>query len=339
MPQDNSLHTAIADNLRALGFDVVMVTFPVHDFKYRHVGQRLHNLYRKTFLKDRNFKQYLKYSLYQKKLLQTLDAIDGQADYALLIRPDIYPAKFLSEISKKVKLMVGYHWDGMANYPLVRTVVPYFDRFYVFNPADYPQREFPNLKPTTNFYLDNHFSPSAAAPSEVYYIGFMMKKRLPAIRIFTEWAQDRGLNVSINLLTKGTVPPAEKLPGVNYCSQCISYADNLEMMKNTKVMIDILDDSHQGLSLRTFEAVGFGKKLITTNQSIRYYDFYDENNILIWDGHTTDGLEAFIKTPYRPLEESLRLKYSFTNWIRNVLGEEPYQAIDFPAPLLQTATG
>src|SRR3546814_2292419 len=80
----------------------------------------------------------------------------------------------------------------------------------------------------------------------------------------------------------------------------IAYTDNLLMSYHSKVLIDVHHGEHQGLSFRVFEALSFGKKLITTNQQIRRYDFYHPNNISIWGNHTMDELEAFLAAPVIP---------------------------------------
>lgn len=106
------------------------------------------------------------------------------------------------------------------------------------------------------------------------------------------------------------------------------------MMMNSKVILDFLDSAHNGLSLRTFEALGYGKKLITNNPSIKYYDFYNPANIFVWDGENPDGIEEFLKKPYEQPEELITKKYGFTNWINYVLEIEPHQKISFPEELI-----
>ena len=61
LPTDNSINSAIQSNLESLGFEVINVSFDIANFKYKNFGQRIHNFFRKTFLKDKNFKKRLKY--------------------------------------------------------------------------------------------------------------------------------------------------------------------------------------------------------------------------------------------------------------------------------------
>lgn len=52
--------------------------------------------------------------------------------------------------------------------------------------------------------------------------------------------------------------------------------------------------------------------------------------MLIWDGEDLSMLEDFLSLPYHPIADSIREKYSFGNWIRNMLDLSPYQPIRLP---------
>nr|WP_244773209.1 hypothetical protein [Alysiella crassa]UOP06976.1 hypothetical protein LVJ80_00285 [Alysiella crassa] len=89
-------------------------------------------------------------------------------------------------------------------------------------------------------------------------------------------------------------------------------------------------NAHSGLSLRTFDALGYRKKLITTNATVAEYDFYHPDNIYIFDGNNFVGIADFLARPYHEIDPKIREKYSFYNWIRYVFNIEPYQAITLP---------
>lgn len=332
LPKDNNIYNAIEKCLEDLDFEVIPVSFDIANFKYKNLSQRVLNFFRKTFLKDKNFKKTLKYNNHKAELEKQLSLIEDKADYALLIRPDIYPLEFIRKIKEKVGKMYGYHWDGLSMYPLTRDVIPYFDSFYVFDPSDYPHPEFKNVKPTTSFYIDN-LKENKSPENDIYYIGFMMKKRLPGILNFIKRIENLNLKLDINLLTKDLDNARKISKKIQFFSEPKTYFENMEMMLNSKVILDFLDSSHNGLSLRTFEALGYGKKLVTNNSSIKYYDFYNPANIFVWDSKNLDGIEEFLQIPYQNPEESIVKKYGFSNWINYILEIEPHQKINFPEEL------
>lgn len=41
-------------------------------------------------------------------------------------------------------------------------------------------------------------------------------------------------------------------------------------------------------------------------------------------------LKEFLEKPYEPLPIEIKQKYSFTNWIKYIFDEKPYQEINLP---------
>jgi hypothetical protein len=95
-------------------------------------------------------------------------------------------------------------------------------------------------------------------------------------------------------------------------------------------LLDLKVDEHEGLSFRVLESVGLGKKIITTNPRVRDYDFFNPDNILIWNGQSIEELKAFVDKPYMPVADHVKKKYSLKNWIQYVLGEGAYTPITLP---------
>lgn len=77
--------------------------------------------------------------------------------------------------------------------------------------------------------------------------------------------------------------------------------------------------------MRTIETHGMRKKLITTNQNIKNYDFYDENNILIVDRKNPVIPYAFVESKYKMLPENIYDKYSLTYWIKTIFEGREYE--------------
>ncbi|MGN6837914.1 hypothetical protein ACTHUT_22175, partial [Neisseria sp. P0022.S010] len=106
--------------------------------------------------------------------------------------------------------------------------------------------------------------------------------------------------------------------------QPISFAENIHREQKSKVLLDFKNPIHTGLSFRTVEAVGYRKKLITTNIHVAEYDFSHPDNIYIWDEKTFDGLDEFFERPYHELPAKISQKYSFRNLVNYVLVLLPY---------------
>jgi hypothetical protein len=82
--------------------------------------------------------------------------------------------------------------------------------------------------------------------------------------------------------------------------------------------VDIQHPKQQGLTMRAIEALGSRRKLLTTNASIRTYDFYSPENIRIIGRHGVALCPEFFKTPGVEVPELVYHKYSIDGWLDSV---------------------
>lgn len=325
-PTDYQFSDTIERELIYQGFEVVNISYSPTNFKYKHIFERLKSFVHKNFLGQKDYKVYLKSKRIEGQILKQLKQVTV-ADYALLIRPDQYSHLVLDKIRSKAVHMVGYQWDGLSRFPNVLNCMEFFDRFFVFDPKDMTDE---NLLPLTNFYTNSfRISYDPSMESDACYIGTYMRDRIGQVEEIICTLRDYGLNVRTHLYCgrkKGKVISS----GLPLEERRLSYAENLVVSAHSKIIIDVHHGGHQGLSFRVFEALGFGRKLITTNQEIKRYDFYHPNNILVWGNHTEEELRSFLAASVVAPLPHIREKYSFSNWISYVLGHRQCQHIQLP---------
>lgn len=87
----------------------------------------------------------------------------------------------------------------------------------------------------------------------------------------------------------------------------------------SRTILDIEHPLQSGLTMRTFEAVGARKKLITTNRRIAEYDFYNDQNICIIDRVNPSIEKDFYRSPFKPLDLDIYHRYSIDGWLDEVL--------------------
>lgn len=334
LSDDFYLGNLIKENLSINGFDIIDISYKYKDFKYKNLFERGNNFARKTFLKDKSFKTKLKFGRHQQRLLATLKEMRHPADYALLIRPDIYPESFIELIKSKTKSLIAYQWDGLKRFPLTHNIIPLFDRFFVFDLQDYLayQHKYANLKYTTNFYFDisRLLTVEKKYKNEVLYIGSYIKKRMPDIFNCISAIAHHNTSFNINIVVDAKYQIKKTDLPVTYSMKRYTFEENLRMVKSASTMIDFNNKVHTGLSFRPFEAICFEKKLITNNTDIKYYDFYKKENIFIIGEDDEQELQSFLDTPYQEIDSSIKQKYSFTNWIHYILDLPPYIPIEPP---------
>ena len=227
--------------------------------------------------------------------------------------------------------MVNYQFDGLHRFPAIYSLIKEFDRFYVFDPDDLKNPDYP-LLPATNFYFDNNLENVPERTLDFYFTVVHMDSRAAVIARFGRYVKERKKTADINILWKRNGDGRKTYPddSITIIDKIIDFEENINRARQARVLIDFVIDEHKGLSFRTFEALGYQQKLITTNPQVKYYDFYHPNNFLIWDGYDFAALDDFLEKPYVQIDESIRKKYSFGNWINYILKINPYQEINLP---------
>ena len=328
MINDAGIAKIVTQCLAHHGFTVIDHSLDTLTFRYPNLWARL-RVQAQKLLGNKHAKRDYIIAQKQQQIAATL-AQHPHYDHALFIRSDIYPEHFLRQIKQKSRQMVNYQWDGMARFAAAQSQIALFDRFYAFDPNDIAQN--PQLLPATSFYFD-HLPPAPTTHPSIYFLGAHRSDRIAPIVQFCQHAEQAGWTLNFQIARDGAQNIEQHYPVSNIqFHNGISYQQNLDYAQSSSILADFVISTHKGLSLRTFEAIGYRKKLITTNAEVQKYDFYHPNNIFIWDGKTLDGLDQFIATPYQDIAPAIHEKYSFGNWIRYVLNIHPHQPISLPKP-------
>ena len=252
-----------------------------------------------------------------------------------MIWPGVFPSSFMQTLRDKSRLMVHYNWETLEFLEHEFYKIRYFDKFMFFDPYDIGKRpEYAaKLVPTASFYFDC-LPDTHENNRSLFFIGSHAKQRVADIRAFYQAAKQLGLPIDFRIAAKNLDQARAELglTDIQYFpyQDALPYRENLLLTQQAGVLVDFLNTKHYGLSLRIFEAIGFEKKLITTNPTITYYDFYPPDNILVWTGNNHNELITFLKKPYFRLPEHIKHKYSFKNWIRYVFNIEPNTPITLP---------
>lgn len=93
-----------------------------------------------------------------------------------------------------------------------------------------------------------------------------------------------------------------------------------DIMHKSRAILDIQHPAQTGLTMRTIETLGIGKKLITTNADIAKYDFFDKENILIIDRSNPVIPNSFIEGEKKELPQHIYEKYSLNGWVKEIFG-------------------
>lgn len=287
------------------------------DYKYKDKKEKIVNFLSKTFLR-RNLKRL-------RGSAQNVAEVsrDEMYDYVFVICPEILLEHDLKFVTGRGKKSIVYYWDGFDHFPEYIPTMKYFDVRWSFDPVDVKKY---NLNFITNFYFKEarNYSPEY----DLFFVG-SYDSRYETIAKIVRAVEKQGKKIAVSLYTDNLSKVTHKNipPSITMINEYMPMTEANDLMRKSKIVLDIHKEIQHGLSFRVFEAMGMGKKLITTNPDIKNYDFYDPNNIFIWDDSTSEISEDFINSPYNELPEHTYKKYSRENWVKTVLGFKDYDQI------------
>lgn len=326
VPDDFNLPENIKKNLEFIGFKVILLEYKTKKVKIPFDIEFKH-LYNKLVKKDRRLKR-----LYRKRMekkmqedhfLFVLDSLKHKADYSLIIRPDKFTEKTLRKITEKSVLSAAYQWDGIYRFPFPKKYISFFDRFFLFDIDDI--KIFPECLPTTNFYFDYFPQTPTNQENDVFFIGSYIPSRIESIEKISKVLHNLNQKMEVMILHFNTnVLKEYDTPYLRFTDKFFTFEQNIGKIRQSKILLDFKNSVHNGLSFRTFESIGFRKKLITNNELVKEYDFYHPSNIFVFDDDHYEGIEDFLKKPYVHLSEQIYEKYSFSNWIKYILNITPH---------------
>ncbi|MGG7035949.1 MAG: lipopolysaccharide core biosynthesis protein rfaS [Flavobacterium sp.] len=277
------------------------------NYQYKSSFHKILNFLSKTFLK-RNLKK-----IWASKERINQIPKDETYDFLLVICPDFFTEEDLKYISKKAKHTIVYFWDSFANIPRYKKTLPYFETCYSFEPRDVSEY---GMKLLTNFYYNT--DKNTQFNNDVFFIG-KLDDRIETILKIIPLIKEKNKKTNIILQTNDKKLISKyKESGINLIEKAIPVQESEMIYRDSKIILDVQKTIQNGLTFRVFEAMGQRKKLITTNKDIINYDFYNPNNIFIWDEKTTEIPNAFFDTSYQELPEEIFKKYSIDNWVKTV---------------------
>ena len=252
-------------------------------------------------------------------------------DYILIVKCDMTPRSILEKLRRyypRARMCLNL-WDSVDNNPGVVEKFQYFDTLHSFDPNDckkFPQLKFRPLFFGDQFRKEPHVNKQYRY--DISFLGTVHTDRFAVIRQVRRNAKKLGLKCYwflylqsrfIFYFYKATKAEFKDVPEHIFSYDKMPADAIARVVDDSRIILDIQHPKQTGLTMRTIEMVGMNKKLITTNQSIRNYDFYDPNNIAVIDRNHVRIPTAFLKTTYVPLAEDVYEKYSLKSWILEVL--------------------
>ena len=225
--------------------------------------------------------------------------------------------------------MILYLWDSINNYPYLKDQLKYFDKVYSFDPYDCKKNKVINHLPL--FYCEVFKKSYKRDLKKTYKISSIFTahpNRIHRFQLFENDISDLDLNSYfypyINFLQYLYYLFTDRRIKIKHLFSLkfkkLSRESYIKILHSSEVIFDVPHEGQSGLTMRIFEALGSNCKIITTNNNIINYDFYNKNNILVLNENTDiDELIDFLNKTYVDIDSKIYYSYSISQWVNKIL--------------------
>ncbi|MCA5918297.1 hypothetical protein LES60_05735 [Pectobacterium brasiliense] len=248
-------------------------------------------------------------------------------DYVLFVNPETPNRSILERMKGKFKetSFILYMWDSVANKKGILQYKHLFDQCFTFDQKDAENLDF-NFLPL--FYSNQYTEITRSKEKPVYdmcFIGTIHSQRMRLVNKVIK------VSNATNPFVYFYCPSIFVFFYKKYISKELSDVDLkqvsfipmssehvLDIIRKSKCIVDIPHSAQRGLTMRTIEMLGAGKKIITTNEHIKNYDFFLKDNVYVLSDENNDELKGFLSKDYCDLSFDIYYKYSLRSWLLSV---------------------
>lgn len=318
MPEFYNYQEVISQHIKKMGFNCYVFNEEPDRKKYLF----LKNI--KTIFKTKDV-----YKKFRSDLLKKITSVNCIFDYVIIIRGNILNEVFLQVLKQSIvgqPKWIYYTWDSLKYLEHHGKIAYFFDDCYSFDSFDVQENKKFKLLP---LFYDESYSFLEEKPTYEYdycsIAGFSkeryecVKKIMdanPNMKLFIRLYLDKNIyhikmikdkkyfsNIDTELLIMEPFTP-DKI--INICNK-------------SRAIIDITHSGQHGLTMRTIEALGMQKKIVTNNKIIKEYDFYNNNDFFVVNNDWKLPSIEWLEKEYS-VENIIREKYSIESWVKKLMG-------------------
>ncbi len=251
-------------------------------------------------------------------------------DHVLIVRGEaisLQMLRLLRQAQPKARMSL-YLWDSMNYNPNARRVLGEFDQVFSFDRSDVEQNNKMQFLP---LFYGREFERSAQWDGEPVYdacfIGTIHTDRYKVLEKVIDSLEARGRKVFVFCYypskhlyrLRALFDPGFRRFGSKYVSFTgMTLADVVDHIAKSRAVVDVNRPDQLGLTMRTIEAVGAQRKLITTNADVINYDLYSPSGVLVVKRDNPCVDDDFLFSTLRPFNIAQRETYSVSAWIDQI---------------------
>ena len=258
-------------------------------------------------------------------------------DYILFVNPEAVTKKsilLLKSIFPKAKLIL-YMWDSLKN-KKVKKLLSFFDKKLSFDKADCRQYGF-IFRPL--FFLKSFEKPVNIhkCKYDFSFIGSVHSDRARILSALRKEFESKNIKFYYYLYVPGKLmlfmrtildKSFRKLRKLGYDhTDSIPKEQVSQIAEDTNYIIDINHPKQIGLTMRTIEMLGSHKKILTTNENITEYDFYNPVNQVIVSRKAFVIDKSKLIDGFRTISDEIYNKYRISEWVKEIFMKEAQEEI------------
>jgi len=259
------------------------------------------------------------------------DTLEKNYDFIFFLKAEVINLKMLNELkqAQSQAKFILYMWDSIKNSSKdVKEFFPLFDKILSFDRKDVERHNSLHFRPL--FYIDAYKEIGKEIGNieyDITFIGTGHTDRFALVSKIKEICKENELNnyffiylqdIKIFLVRKFFKKSYKNAKKKDFSFIPLQKSEIVEIIKKSNCILDIQRVVQSGLTMRTLEVLGANKKLITTNEDVVNYDFYNENNVYVIDRDNPKIPMSFIKNKYQTIDFNIYDKYSIDRWLEEV---------------------
>lgn len=277
----------------------------------------------------------LKRDVYQKKIdsyyTKILNDIKSlKFDFLFVNRGEVITASFLEKFKERQPQceLIFFTWDSFKNHSHPTSILNYFDKRFTFDLED--SLKF-NIGFRPLFYLDKYKNIKASSSDNIQYdllfLGTAHSDRYIISTKVSDWCERNKLNAftyyymhskAVYFYQKMFDKSFKEFDYKKLSFKSLTTDDIVNMYQSSNVILDINHPGQKGLTMRTFEAIGSGKKVITTNAEIKKYPFYSPDIFYIIDRNEIVLDKDFFVRKAGTISKELYYSCSIEGWLSDI---------------------
>lgn len=255
------------------------------------------------------------------------DIVNQKLDYFFLIKGEVVPKFFIKRLKAQRPniIMIYYNYDSFVNNPHAKKIIDFFDRKFTFDHQDALDYKM-DFRPL--FFSDDYakiYNTKNDFKYDLSFIGTTHTDRYLISETLANWCKTNHLKSYTFYFSQSRLvflfkylfdSTFKKFSYRKLSFKSLTHQEIINVYQDSRAILDINHPFQKGLTMRTFEALGAGIKLITTNIEIKKYPFYNPNNVLVIDRNNIKIKDNnFFLSPFEIIAEDDYKKMSINGWL------------------------